>query len=400
MSELPAAVTSSPASNAEDEDERKDVQKKVFGRWINAKLASTGHTVTDLYFDLQDGVVLSELLKALSKKDIRHEQGTLRVQKLRNVEAALSVLREERVKLSEIVTAAAIVDGEAPSVLALCWSIVLHWQFYKVLQQSSSTCFSTLEKLILKWCQETSSPSFNKDSSSSFLRQLADGLVLCQILKHHKPSYDFESLRAKSPRERLEFVFNAMDRHYGVPRILDPEDVHTLASDKKSVMTYVMCMFEALPHDLSALQGEGVSHVETVTLGSPLKSHANLNSGKLLDYETFCHLHEDVLEWLLEAEDKLKSMQNISDNLSVVKRQFDDNAEYMAELDTHQRVVGEVIRKSRHLLATTLTSQQGKDVRVRQKLLIDRYLITLILLTHADCYPTNRFRHFENEIDL
>ena len=61
-----------------------------------------------------------------------------------------------------------------------------------------------------------------------------------------------------------------------------------------------------------------------------------------------------------------------SSNLSLAKKQFDDNSEYMAELDTHQRVVGEVIRKGRHLLSTTLTGQQEKDVRVRQKLLIDR----------------------------
>lgn len=100
---------------------------------------------------------------------------------------------------------------------------------------------------------------------------------------------------------------------------------------------------------------------------------AILVAGKLLDYDTFCHLHEDVLEWLLEAEDKLKSMQNVSSNLSVAKKQFDDNAEYMGELDTHQRVVGEVIRKGRHLLSTTLTGHQEKDVRIRQKLLIDRW---------------------------
>ena len=92
----------------------------------------------------------------------------------------------------------------------------------------------------------------------------------------------------------------------------------------------------------------------------------------MLHYDTFCHLHEDVLEWLLEAEDKLNAMPKVSSNLSLAKKQFDDNSEYMAELDTHQRVVGEVIRKGRHLLSTTLTGQQEKDVRVRQKLLIDR----------------------------
>ena len=198
------------------------------------------------------------------------------MQKLRNVDNALNVLREERVKLSEISHAAAIVDGEPASVLSLCWSIILHWQFYKVLQQSSSTSFDTVEKLLLKWCQQSSSL---KDFSN-FTRQLADGLILCQILHHYKPNvFDLEIVTAKSPRERLEFVFRSMESHYSVPKILDPEDVHALASDKKALMTYVMCMFEAMssPHDLSSLHGETVTM--TVTLGSPLKSHGNLKSG-------------------------------------------------------------------------------------------------------------------------
>ena len=72
-------------------------------------------------------------------------------------------------------------------------------------------------------------------------------------------------------------------------------------------------------------------------------------AGKLLDYDTFCQLHEDVLEWLLESEDKLKSMDSVSDNLDVARNQFEDNSEYMTELDIHQRAVGEVIKKGRHL---------------------------------------------------
>ena len=311
------------------------------------------------------------------------------MQKLRNVDNALNVLREERVKLSEISYAAAIVDGEPASILSLCWSIIVHCQFYKVLKQSSSTSFNTIEKLMLKWCQISSSP-IAKDSApasnttsefSNFTRQLADGLVLCQILHHYKPNtFDLENVKAKSPRERLEFVFRSMESHYGVPRILDPEDVHALASDKKAVMTYVMCMLEALlrsNNDLGAalLSDENQVAIETVQLGSPLKKNkaGHVKSGKLLDYDTFCHLHEDVLEWLLEAEDKLKSMLAVSDNLMEAKRQFDDNAEYMSELDTHQKVVGEVIRKGRHLLSSPLTSAQEKDVKVRQKLLIDRW---------------------------
>ena len=129
----------------------------------------------------------------------------------------------------------------------------------------------------MNWCRHTASQEV-----THLTRQLADGLVLCHIVHHYKPNlFDLETARGKSPRERLEFVFRVCETHFGVARILDPEDVHTLASDKKAVMTYVMCMLEAMPHDLKLLHGdqEGLD-VETVNLGSPLKSNAKLKSGK------------------------------------------------------------------------------------------------------------------------
>lgn len=61
------------------EEERPEVQKKVFGRWINAKLKGISNVsnhphITDLYFDLQDGQLLSDLLASLTGKDVRREQ--------------------------------------------------------------------------------------------------------------------------------------------------------------------------------------------------------------------------------------------------------------------------------------------------------------------------------------
>ena len=56
------------------EEERPDIQKKVFGRWINAKLRSCDIFVTDLYFDLQDGEILLDLISGLTDRDLKQEQ--------------------------------------------------------------------------------------------------------------------------------------------------------------------------------------------------------------------------------------------------------------------------------------------------------------------------------------
>ena len=69
-------ATESGAS-AEAAGERPDIQKKVFGRWINWKLQQggfAGHLITDLYFDLQNGEALLDLVSVLTHKDIKREQ--------------------------------------------------------------------------------------------------------------------------------------------------------------------------------------------------------------------------------------------------------------------------------------------------------------------------------------
>ena len=61
-----------------ESEERPDVQKKVFGRWINWKLQQRGQHndrfITDLFFDLQNGDILLDLVSALTHKDFKREQ--------------------------------------------------------------------------------------------------------------------------------------------------------------------------------------------------------------------------------------------------------------------------------------------------------------------------------------
>ena len=90
--------------------------------------------------------------------------------------------------------------------------------------------------------------------------------------------------------------------------------------------------------------------------------------------EQYCASHEDVLEWLLEAEDKLKSWGDVPETLDEVKSQFQTNIVYMAYLKTNQEAVGKVLKSGKDLLTPGgLSSYQDKDIRVRNKLLLDRW---------------------------
>lgn len=41
-----------------------------------------------------------------------------------------------------------------------------------------------------------------------------------------------------------------------------------------------------------------------------------------MDYKTFCNVHEDVLEWLLTNEDRLKAMEAVGSDFESVRSQF------------------------------------------------------------------------------
>ena len=97
-------------------------------------------------------------------------------------------------------------------------------------------------------------------------------------------------------------------------------------------------------------------------------------------FEQYCASHEDVLEWLLEAEDKLRSWGSIPDSLDQIKAQFQTGVVYMAYLKTNQEAVGKVLKAGKDLLsskgrskAAAVTPYQEKDIRVRNKLLLDRW---------------------------
>jgi hypothetical protein len=83
-------------------DEREDVQKKTFAKWINSQLQKIKcPPVRDLFQDLRDGTILIKLLEILTGKEIRKEIGKMKVHHMGNVNIVLSTLRENKVHFNK-----------------------------------------------------------------------------------------------------------------------------------------------------------------------------------------------------------------------------------------------------------------------------------------------------------
>ncbi|XP_066986170.1 dystrophin, isoforms A/C/F/G/H-like isoform X32 [Macrobrachium rosenbergii] len=371
------------ADNEDDKYEREDIQKKTFAKWINSQLVKGQHApVTDLFYDLRDGTRLLALLEVLTNKTFKREKGRMRVHHLNNVSRALAILEDNNVKLVNI-SNEHIVDGSAKLTLGLVWAIILHWQVQGVLKDVMSDLQQTnLEKTLLAWCRQTTKGYHGVDVQN-FTTSWTDGLAFNALIHSHRPHlFDWTVLARKHPYARLENAFRVAHEHLSIERLLDPEDVNSQVPDKKSIMMYVMCLFQALPHasftmeslDLS-VQSDSSFSVEASSDDVPMSTKKNRPlSNVSIGLGEYQHTLEEVLTWLLGAEDRLAAMPPIAESTDEVKDQFHDLEELMLELTSKQGGIGDVLGEGSRLLREgVMEEEEEEEVRVQMKLLNTRW---------------------------
>ncbi|XP_017573216.1 dystrophin isoform X2 [Pygocentrus nattereri] len=423
-------------------DEREDIQKKTFTKWINSQFAKAGRApIDDLFIDLCDGRRLLELLEGLAGHELVKERGFTRVHSLNNVNRALQVLQKNNVELVNI-GGADIVDGNHKLTLGLIWSIILHWQVKDVMKDVMADLKQTnSEKILLSWVRQ-STKNYPQVNVMNFSSCWEDGLAFSALIHSHRPElFDWAVVEQMDKAiDRLDHAFRIAEKHLGIERLLDPEDVATSHPDKKSIIMYVTSLFQVLPHGVSM---EAIKEVETlprtmvtkeehfhfqtqqcysqqitvsvaqseVRSPSPsskprYKSYAFTQAAyvktpeqkrknpvtqspeKLEDMwpslsplpqgstqlESYQSALEEVLTWLLSAEDGLQAQPPISSFVEEVKEQFHTHEGYMVELTSHQSSVGRVLKAGSILLAEGhLTEDEESEIREQMNLLNTRW---------------------------
>uniref|UniRef100_A0A672MYV9 Dystrophin n=1 Tax=Sinocyclocheilus grahami TaxID=75366 RepID=A0A672MYV9_SINGR len=428
-------------SELSETNEREDVQKKTFTKWINSQFAKTRRPpIDDLFTDLCDGRRLLELLEGLVGHELVKERGFTRVHSLNNVNRALQILQKNNVELVNI-GGADIVDGNHKLTLGLIWSIILHWQVKDVMKDVMADLQQTnSEKILLSWVRQ-STKNYKDISVVNFSSSWANGFAFNALIHSHRPELFNWSVVEQQDNaiERLDHAFNVAEKSLGIDRLLDPEDVAIAHPDKKSIIMYITSLFQVLPHGVSM---EAIQEVETlprakvakeehvlfqtqqrysqqitvsvaqsrVRSPSPsykprFKSYAFTQAAYvktpeqqrkflttqvdkpdelrpspsplpqgLNELESYQSALEEVLTWLLSAEDGLQAQPPISSFVEEVKEQFHTHEGYMVELTSHQGSVGRVLKAGSVLLSGgQLTDDEEREVREQMNLLNSRW---------------------------
>ncbi|XP_074714673.1 dystrophin isoform X8 [Strix uralensis] len=422
----------------EDDYEREDVQKKTFTKWINAQFAKFGRRcIEDLFNDFRDGRRLLELLECLTGQKLAKEKGSTRVHALNNVNKALQVLQRNNVDLVNI-GSSDIVDGNHKLTLGLIWNIILHWQVKDVMKNIMAGLQQTnSEKILLSWVRQ-STRNYPQVNVINFTSSWSDGLAFNALLHSHRPDlFDWNAVASQqSPVQRLDHAFNIARQHLGIEKLLDPEDVATACPDKKSILMYVTSLFQVLPQQVtmeairevemlprhSRVTREGHIQVhhqqrfsQEITVSVPqgpspspkprFKSYAYTQAvyvtppdqkrrqvppqfletveektfstsrmGSEMDIENYQTALEEVLTWLLSAEDALQAQGDISNDVEVVKEQFHTHEGFMMELTAHQGRVGNVLQVGSQLLTIgKLSDDEENEIQEQMNLLNSRW---------------------------
>uniref|UniRef100_A0A8C7HZ85 Utrophin n=1 Tax=Oncorhynchus kisutch TaxID=8019 RepID=A0A8C7HZ85_ONCKI len=369
--------------------------------------------IKDMFSDLQDGKKLLELLEGLTGNVLTKERGSTRVHALNNVNKVLHVLHQNNVDLVNI-GGTDIVDGNHKLTLGLIWSIILHWQVKDIMKDIMSNLQQTnSEKILLSWVRQCTRSYQDHVNVLNFTTSWADGLAFNAIL--HRFSWD--RVLSLSPVERLDHAFTVAKDQLAIERLLDPEDVAVQLPDKKSIIMYVMSLFAVLPKDVTmeairevetlprrykvepdeskAPSRAQVQSVQQITKCSPQPNHrycimeeagsprADTPStlteteeevGMEVDLDSYQATLEEVLTWLLSAEDSLQVQEEVSDDVEEVKEQFHTHEDFMMELTAHQSSVGNVLQVGNQLISQgNLTEEEEDEIREQMTLLNSRW---------------------------
>ncbi|XP_029912441.1 filamin-B [Myripristis murdjan] len=251
--------------NLADDAPWKKIQKNTFTRWCNEHLRRVGRVISDLQFDLSDGLTLIALLEVLSHKKMPrkyHTRPTFRQMRLDNVSVALDFLEQERIKLVSI-DSKAIVDGNIKLILGLVWTLILHYSISSHLLVDEEAKKQTPELRLLGWIQdkvpELPITNFNQDwMDGKALGALVDGLApgLCPDWE----SWD-EVQRVDNAREAMQQA----DAWLGVPQVIAPEEIIDPCVDEQSIMTYLSMFPKAQLKPGAPLKPKSVSNAKACT---------------------------------------------------------------------------------------------------------------------------------------
>lgn len=211
--------------------------------------------INDLFRDLEDGKRLIKLLESISNKKLgKPNQGRMRVHKIENVNMALNFIQAELSAMGqklESIGAEDIVDGNRTLILGLIWMIILRFQISEISAPDDEPPppdgkLKNSREILLLWCQRRTA-GYPGVRIVDFTQSWRDGRAFNALIHSQRPDmFDFSQVvSTRDNLDNLEHAFEHAERHFGIAKLLDAEDIDVDRPDEKLILTYVSSIYHA-----------------------------------------------------------------------------------------------------------------------------------------------------------
>jgi len=220
------------------------MQKKTFTNWANFFLGQRGLKINDLEKDLADGILLINLYEILTDTSVGRYVKTpkLSVQKIENINLVLNGIRERGIKTD--VSAEDVQKGNVKMLLGLFWMMIQKLQIRKGAKKSQRSAKDD----ILQWVKEylQGYPIDHIDLRAQCPECFKDGKIFSYLVhRTDKNLVDLTSLERKDNLTVLSEAFKGAGK-FGVPELLDAEDLVNSNPEEQSILTYLIAFRDAV----------------------------------------------------------------------------------------------------------------------------------------------------------
>lgn len=219
------------------------LQRKIFTRWVNQKLASQRlPQIKDVVTDLGVGDTLQNLIQVLSERELpgkpaKKPMGTIvKAQQLEAVNNVLRFIWECGVDMKLKPSAENILKGDRRDIMALIWAMMM--KFMKFDDDEDSQESLQAKDALLKWLQFHTS-GYRSVQVVNLTKSFHNGLAFIGLIHKFKPSLvpSPDTLDPSQAAANLKMAMEAAEKFFGLEQYLEPKDVPKL--DEKSALVYV-----------------------------------------------------------------------------------------------------------------------------------------------------------------
>eukprot|EP01119_Soliformovum_irregulare_P024327 TRINITY_DN8697_c0_g1_i1.p1 TRINITY_DN8697_c0_g1~~TRINITY_DN8697_c0_g1_i1.p1 ORF type:complete len:689 (+),score=281.10 TRINITY_DN8697_c0_g1_i1:427-2493(+) len=209
-------------------------------RWANGLLSQRGVKIENFPKDVEDGILLIILYEVITSKKAPKHASTPKTefQKLENLTIALTLFREEQIKLD--IAAEEVLRGNVKLILGFLWSLICKYQLGKL-----STTSADMTPLLNDELTCYPEGKMLANVTGKLKDDLSDGIIISILVDNRIPnSIDVAGLNPSAPLENLTNAMDIAERDLKIPKILVPEEITKREVEDQFLLTYLSYFFK------------------------------------------------------------------------------------------------------------------------------------------------------------